>query len=109
MSRWKYRWNRKMYMDEKVREKPGRYRKILEKHSRLRGCYCITMPVNPDNCMDIYSSREYWFRHYGEKKLEIIGIAASRESAIDLVGEMAQDVLREYGKFDAVTVRQFFS
>lgn len=108
MSRWKFQWNRKLYMDEKVRQRPGRYRRMVEKHGCLRGCYCITMPVNPENCMDLYSSREYWFRHYGERKLEIIGLAASWESAVQLVGEMAQDVLREYGSFDAAAVRRFF-
>ena len=38
-------------MDEKVKTKPAKYRKMVEKKRGLRSCYCITLPMNEKNCM----------------------------------------------------------
>lgn len=104
-----FHWNKKIYMDEKVKEKPSYYRKIVTSHKLVRSCYCITLPANEENCMDIYNSREFWFRYYRKKNLEIIGLAANQEKAQILVGTMVQDVIEAFGECNSHTVKMFFS
>lgn len=105
-----FRWNAGIYMDDKVRAKPNRYRRIVER-KRAVGlcCYCITLPANEGNCMDIYTSREFWFRHYQSKRLEIIGLAASRAGALDLVCQITEDVMERFGEVNARSVQAYFS
>lgn len=95
-------------MDEKVKKKPDCYRRIVEGRKLARGCYCITLPANEENCMDIYSSRELWFCHYREQELEIIGLAANRAGARELVCRMAQDIIGAFGEMNAGSVKAYF-
>ena len=50
-------WNPALYMDEKVKEEPKKFRRRLERRKLVKKCYCITLPINKQNCLDIYSSR----------------------------------------------------
>ena len=45
-------WNKKMYMDEKVRKNPARYKRIAGRKKSFRQCFCITFPANSKNIMD---------------------------------------------------------
>jgi len=102
-------WNKKMYMDEKVRKKPARYKRIAGGKKSFRQCFCITFPANSKNIMDIYSSRELWFKYRAACGIEIIGMASGMESAVQLVAEMAQDIYKEYGDISTSAVRKFFA
>ncbi|MDD7403421.1 MAG: hypothetical protein SO170_08325 [Butyribacter sp.] len=103
-----FHWNAAIYLDEKVKKKPGRYRKMLEQKKLVKNCYCITLPVNEENCLDIYSSRELWFSYYREKTIEIVGLAADKEGAENLVCRIISDVAGRYGQVDAKCVREYF-
>lgn len=104
-----FHWNTGIYMDEKVRKRPQRYRRLVERGKLVRGCYCITLPANEGNCMDIYSSREFWFQYYRKQEIEIIGLAASRFGAEELVCRIAQDVLERFGEMNAKRVKEYFT
>ena len=95
-------------MDEKVKKKPARYRRIVESRKIARGCYCITLPANEKNCMDIYSSRQLWFRYYREQELEIIGLAANKAGIEEIICQMTQDIIRDFGEMNAGSVRAYF-
>lgn len=103
-----FHWNAAIYFDDKVKKKPERYRRILEKKKIVKSCYCITLPENEVNCLDVYSSREFWFDYNRRRKLEVVGLAASREGAEELVSQIAKDVLQQYGELDARYVREYF-
>lgn len=102
-------WNAGIYMDEKVKKKPKRYRRLVEGRKLARSCYCITLPANEENCMDIYSSREFWFQYYREQNIEIIGLAADKAGIEDILGRMTQDIMKVFGEVNAVNVRAYFS
>jgi hypothetical protein len=95
-------------MDEKVKKNPDKYRRRVERKKLVRGCYCITLPVNEKNCMDLYSSREFWFQYYRKQTMEIIGLAADRAGAEELVCQMTLDIMEKYDRMDAETVRKYF-
>ncbi len=103
-----FHWNAAIYMDDTVKKKPSRYRRILEQRKLARGCYCITLPKNEANCFDVYSSRELWFRYYRHQDMEIVGLAANRENAEKLLCRMIQDIVVRYGGVDAKLVRNYF-
>ena len=103
-----FHWNAGIYMDEKVKKKPQKYRRLVKKRKLVRGCYCITLPANEKNCMDIYSSREFWFQHYRKQNIEIIGLAADREGAMEILCQMASDITEAFGEMNAKNVRAHF-
>ncbi len=98
-----------MYMDEKVRKNPARYKRIAGRKKSFRQCFCITFPANSKNIMDIYPSRELWFKYSTACGIEIIGMASGMEGAVQLVAEMAQDIYKEYGDISPVLVQKFFA
>lgn len=102
-------WNKNMYMDEKVSKNPSKYRRMIEKKRAVRSCCCITLPANPNNIMDIYSSRELWFKYRANSGLEIIGMASDRENAKELAAQIAEDVYKRHGDISPEMVREFFN
>lgn len=104
-----FHWNAGIYMDDKVKKKPGYYRRIVESRRLMKNCYCITLPANQENCMDIYSSREFWFQYYQNQNIEIIGLAADRIGAEQIVCQIMQDVLEHFGEVNAKTIKAFFA
>ena len=102
-------WNRKIYMDTEVAKKPYKYRRLVERKKILRNFYCITLPADERNLMDIYSSRELWFKYRRIMGLEIIGMAAYKESAGELAAKIVMDVLKEYGEINSKNLKAYFS
>ncbi len=103
------RWNAGIYMDDKVKENPKKYRRLVRKRKVVQGCYCITLPANEKNCMDIYSSREYWFRHHRGNRLEIIGLAADKAGVGQILCQMAGDIMEAFGGINAQMVQRYFA
>lgn len=104
-----FEWNSKLYMDEKVRKRPKKYKRMITEKELKQHCYVLTLPQNEKNCLDIYSSREFWFRYYHERKMEVVGIAASIKSAEELLCKMMRDIYMEYRDVDAEYVHKFFA
>lgn len=103
-----FRWNEDIYMDETVKKRPYKYRNMIERHTKRKSCYCITMPQNDKNCMDVYSSKRLISPYDVRPEIEIIGLAADKDSAIELVRQILTDIYVEYGTVDAGKVRAFF-
>lgn len=97
-----------IYMDEKVKEKPGMFRKMVERRHALRRCFVITLPVNEKNSLEVYSTRQFWFQHYRNMGLEIVGLAADRDGVEEVLCRIAQDVYHAYQSVDAGCVQSYF-
>ena len=102
-------WNKKIYMDEKVLKKPIKYRRRIEKGKILPECFCIALPANKSNALDIYSSREFWFKYQACAGIEIVGLAADGQGTIKLLEQMVSDIINEKGEFNSKTVSEYFS
>ena len=101
-------WNKKIYMDDKVCKSPYKYRRIVERKKVVKACYCITLTANNNNLMDIYSSRELWFKYRRLMGLEIIGMAADWDSAVSIVGRIVRDIYSSKGYISPEALREFF-
>ncbi|MEE3392415.1 MAG: hypothetical protein VZR00_02855 [Lachnospiraceae bacterium] len=96
-------------MDEKIAKHKSRYiRRLNKKHPGL--IYVITAPANDLNLMDIYSGEEVYLSFIKrERDLRVIGIASSRESALEMVRQMTDEIYKEYGTIDAEVFRKALS
>lgn len=101
-------WDSALYMDAKVKEEPKKFRRCLERRKLIKKCYCITLPANDQNCLDIYSSREFWFRYYRKRRMHIVGLAADQDGVEEILQKISADVLKKYGTIDAAHVKKFF-
>lgn len=98
----------KLYMDKAVARKPKRYCRMLKRKKCARVLYCLTLPVNRENCLEIYSSVEFWFRYQRQRNTVVIGLAKSRESAEKLLCQICADVYRQTGDVSAKQIHQYF-
>ena len=101
-------WDEKLYTDDKVARHPARYRKRVEKKG-LRGCFCVVLGRNPANSLEIYASRTLWFRYEKECGVQVVGLAASYDSAVELLQQMITDVYRDRGSVDSDATRAYFT
>ena len=92
-------WNPALYMDEEVKEEPKKFRRRLERRKLVKKCYCL----------DIYSSREFWFQYYRKRKIHIVGLAADQEGVEEILQKMVTDIIAKYGTFNAACVKDFFN
>ena len=104
-----FKWNQKMYMDDVVSKDPEKYKKIIEKKKITKNCYCITMPANEMNSLDIYSARELWFKYRKLQGIEILGLASNKTKAIEIVQKIVSDVYKEKQDVNVKTLHEFFS
>ena len=91
-------WDEKLYTDDKVARHPARYRKRVEKKG-LRGCFCVVLGRNP----------ALWFRYEKECGVQVVGLAASYDSAVELLQQMITDVYRDRGSVDSDAIRAYFT
>lgn len=101
-------WNYKIYMDEKVSKKPIKYRRRIERGKVVPNCFCIALAANKKNTLDIYASGEFWFKYQAEAGIEIVGLAANRQGAIELLERIVSDIISEEGEFNSKTVSKYF-
>ncbi|MSS63287.1 hypothetical protein [Velocimicrobium porci] len=99
------KWCDKLYMDDKIKKKPQKWRKRLEQEKLSYELYCIALASNHKNLLDIIDCNELLFRYYKKRDICVVGLAGSRESAILLVQNIIEDVYRETG---GVNVRAYF-
>lgn len=99
------KWYPDLYCDPETEKKEKRIRKRLEKKRVNFRVYCIAIASNEKNLLDIYCSNELLFRYYRTKEMKIVGLASSKESAIQIVAEIVDEVYQQTGKID---VRAYF-
>jgi hypothetical protein len=79
-------------MTESIREREEKVREAVEKKAVCHFLYCITLPSNEQNLLDIHPYRELRKRNeYGEPFV-IIGLTRSRQEAVQMVADMAAHV-----------------
>ncbi len=88
-------WHDRLFMDSVVKQEPENYMRDVEEGKWKCSLYCVTLPSNGDNLLDIYHVNEFRFPHYRRKTLVVVGLAVSRDSACELVREIVESVYRE--------------
>ncbi len=99
------RWSSELYMDDFVRKNPEKWKKKVEQGKLVLSIYCICLASNKENLLDIINCNELLFRHYRNGELYIVGMARSREDAVDLVQDIVEHI---YQKTQDVKIREYF-
>lgn len=99
------KWSGKLYMDEKIKQDPDKWKQRLEEGRLSYSLFCIALASNEANLFDIMNCNELWFRYYRRNVIHIAGLAADKESAEELLQKIISDVYKETGGFK---VREYF-
>lgn len=89
-----------MYTDDKCKNELDKIKQKLEQEKISVGIYCIALPSNDKNILDIININELLFKHYKKSKIYILGLAFGRDSAINLVQDIIMEVYKNTGNFD---------
>lgn len=99
------KWYPALYLDSVTKKNLRRIKRRMERRKINLRVYCIALASNEKNLLDIYSTNELLFQYYRQKDIKVIGLASSKESAIQLVADIVNDVYQQTGRLD---VRTFF-
>ncbi len=72
----------------------------VKKRSMFHSAYLLTLSSNPDNLIDIISTKVLRQRYYPKKGLYVIGIAGDYEEAMMLAGMIVSGVYAVQGDFE---------
>lgn len=81
------------------------FKKMLRKIQLKRpvmSIYVITQPIENHGLLEIYNYNELLQPYYRKKKgtVWVVGIASSREAAVQVVADMMEDMMQKLGKID---------
>lgn len=99
------KWYPHLYLDEKAEKKIKKLKRKIEDGKLNFNLYCVCLATNPDNILDIMNTNELLFRHYSNMTVSIVGLAYSRDGAIELVERIALDIYEQTDDFNA---KEFF-
>lgn len=99
------KWYPALYLDSVTKKNLRKIKRRMERRKINLRVYCVALASNEKNLLDIYSTNELLFQYYRQKDIKVIGLAFSKESAIQLVADIVNDVYQQTGRLD---VRTFF-
>ena len=99
-------WHRKMYYGDKARKKRTRIMYNIDTHKLQFGVYVLTPAANGTDLIDIIPAFMLNKDDYKGRDIVIIGLAASKEEALELGGRIICDVYDKTGGYD---IRSYFS
>lgn len=79
-------------MTESIKEREQKVKEAIKKKAECRFLYCITLPSNEQNLLDIHPYRELRRRKEYEEPFVILGLTKNRKEAVLMVTEMAAHV-----------------
>lgn len=99
------KWYHTLYTDERLEKNLNRIVKKIEQEKVTFRIYCITLASNPENMLDIIDANELLFKHYKRNEICVLGLARTRNGAVELVVKMIEEI---YKKTNDVKVRKYF-
>lgn len=99
------KWYDNLYIDKLLKNKKKKIMKRIDEGKLTLHIYCITLASNGNNLFDIMNANELLFHYYKKKDMHILGLALGRESAIEIVAKMIEEIYKSTGDFK---VRDYF-
>lgn len=99
------RWYKHLYLSETLQGMKRSVKYDFKYKKIPAGYYCLTLPEYENNLMDIMRSECIKLpKLRGHKKdVVVIGVAAGREEAFELAGQIIYEVYKSTGGFDIKT------
>ncbi len=103
-----YIWYDNLYFDEENAKKKARLLRRLEKGKPEPNVYVLALPDSRDrNILDIFNSLELMQPHYKGRKKYIVGIARSKQAAVELAADIVGEMYSASGDFDLRAYLEF--
>lgn len=88
----------RLYLGESIKEgKLDKIKRKLENKPLLSGVVLIAISRNSSDQLEIYEARQLVQNYYRDHPPYVVGIAGSREEAVDMVEQLAQECLEKRG------------
>ena len=88
----------KLYLGEGIkRKKLDKLKKRLERSPILSGVTLITLSRNPTDQLEIYEARQLQQSYYKKYPPFIVGLAADRQEAVEIVKLIVQECMEKRG------------
>ncbi|BBF42048.1 hypothetical protein lbkm_0730 [Lachnospiraceae bacterium KM106-2] len=98
-------WYEHLYLDDRAKKNIEKITDKVERGKEIWNLYLIVQPSNKANLFDIISASEITQDHYKRNDLFIMGAAYGKDSAIEEIMKMMQEVDANTSDFD---VRAYF-
>lgn len=98
-------WYENIYVGNNAKKKEAKIRKKLDQGKLAAGIFLITLPVNPDNNLEIIGSVYLKQESLYRKCPMVVGLANGYEEALLLVQQITEDVFRQTGD---TKIREYF-
>lgn len=98
------RWFHHLYVGDKAKKKRFRIIQGIRQGRLYPGAYVITPALNGNNILDIYPSASLLHPYYRDKDLLVLGIAADYWEALEVAGQIVDEMYRKTGEFDLQTL-----
>ena len=94
-------WANDLRCSEKTEKAGRRMKRRVQTGRILLHLYCIAIPQNTQNVLDIIPAREFKRPPYRTMEVKVIGIAKGETEAKELVRQMIEELYQKTGGFDA--------
>lgn len=92
--------HKNLYWGESVRDLKRTVKYEIKYKRAAVGYYCITLPDNEENLMDIIPSGQLKIKLLRKKPRTVIGVAGTKKEAMELAGTIIYDIYVKTGGFD---------
>ena len=97
-------WYKNLYLGEEAGKKKTKIINQLDRHQLSFGVYVITLASNGKDLLDVLPAFMLYRDNMRER--EILGIAITKDEALEVCGQIISDVYSKTGAYD---VRSFFA
>ena len=93
-------WYKHLYYEGQSGAKVEEWKRQIDKGKLMFPIFCITLPTNPKNLLDIIPVNELLFPYYKRKNITVVGLAGTKMLAMQLVARIVEDVYQKTGNLD---------
>lgn len=93
-----------MYYSENALKNKRKIIRCIKHRKYYKDAFIITIPLNESNILDILPAKELMLPHYKHASLDIVGIATTKDEAIDLAVSIIQNM---YNDTKAFRIREY--
>ena len=91
-------WYNNLYVGDTAKKKQKKWMRRIENKKAAPGIWLLTMPSNPQNTLDVIPADLLLQPAVRRNCPPIVGLAVSREEAVELVEKIALETYRETGE-----------
>lgn len=91
-------WYKNLYIGDTAKKKQKKWMHRIEKRKAAPGIWLLTLPSNPQNNLDVIPADLLLQTAVRKNCPLIVGLAVSREEAIELVETIAAETYQETGE-----------